>query len=98
MTLDAIKRAACSVFDVTKSDLESKRKFQKLVRARQIGMYLAREMTSKSFPQIGIAFGGRHHTTVLYARRKMVDALREEPELVADVERVTKEINNIMHG
>ena len=98
VTLDAIKRAACSVFDVTKSDLESKRKFQKLVRARQIGMYLAREMTSKSFPQIGIAFGGRHHTTVLYARRKMVDDLREEPELVADVERVTKEINNIMHG
>jgi len=98
VTLDAIKRAACSVFEVTKSDLEGKRKFQKLVRARQVGMYLAREMTSKSFPQIGIAFGGRHHTTVLYARRKMVEDLRVEPELVADMERVTKEINNIMHG
>lgn len=98
VTLDAIKRAACAVFGVTRSDLEGKRKFQKLVRARQVGMYLARELTSKSYPQIGIAFGGRHHTTVLYARGKVVDALPGDTELAAEIEEVTRELNCIMYG
>ena len=98
VTLDAIKRATCAVFDVTKSDLEGKRKFQKLVRARQIGMYLAREMTTKSFPQIGYSFGDRHHTTVIYAERKVAESLAEDAELAADVEQVTRELNSIMYG
>ena len=98
VTLNAIKQAVCSTFEVTKADLEGKRKFQKLVRARQIGMYLARGMTSKSFPQIGISFGGRHHTTVLYAVRKVDVALPQDGEMVQDVARVKRELSSIMHG
>ena len=98
VTLSAIKQAACSTFEVTKTDLEGKRKFQKLVRARQVGMYLAREMTSKSFPQIGYAFGARHHTTVLYAVRKVEDSLPADAEMMQDVARVKEQLSSIMHG
>jgi len=98
VTLSAIKQAVCAVFEVTKTDLEGKRKYQKLVRARQIGMYLAREMTTKSFPQIGYSFGDRHHTTVLYAMRKVTKALPEDVEIANDVERVKRELSTIMHG
>jgi chromosomal replication initiator protein len=98
VTLSAIKQAVCAVFEVTKTDLEGKRKFQKLVRARQIGMYLSRELTSKSFPQIGISFGGRHHTTVLYAMRKVDKALPADLEIANDVARVKRELSSVMHG
>jgi len=98
VTLSAIKQAVCNVFGVTKTDLEGKRKYQKLVRARQIGMYLAREMTAKSFPQIGISFGGRHHTTVIYAQRKIVKSLPEDSELAVEIELVSRELSRIMHN
>lgn len=98
VTLGAIKQAVCAVFEVTKTDLEGKRKFQKLVRARQVGMFLAREMTEKSFPQIGISFGGRHHTTVLYAQRKVLDSLPADTEMAQEVGRVKNELSRIMHG
>jgi len=71
ISMNMVKLAVCKSFDMTKSDLEGERKFQRFVRARQVGMYLARELTDKSFPQIGISFGKRHHTTALYAWRKI---------------------------
>ena len=55
-------------------------------------MYLCREQTHKSFPQIGRAFGRRDHTTVLYAHRKLTKALPKDPELAADIARVAAAI------
>ena len=98
VTLGAIKQAVCTVFGVTKTDLEGKRKYQKLVRARQVGMYLAREMTDKSFPQIGISFGKRHHTTVIYAQRKVDEALPADVEVAQKIAQVRRELSNVMHG
>ena len=88
VSLDMIKRAVCKAFDMTRADLVGGRKYQRCVRARQIGMFLAREMTDKSYPQIGIAFGNRHHTTALYAWRKITKKIASTPDLTADIERV----------
>ena len=88
VTMDMIRRSVCKAFDMSRGDLVGERKFQRYVRARQVGMYLARELTDKSFPQIGIAFGNRHHTTALYAWRKMTKNAAERTDLKADIERV----------
>ena len=92
LSIDIVKRAICNVFDITKSDLQGSRKFQRFVRARQIGMYLAREMTNKSFPQIGISFGNRHHTTALYEWRKITKQVEKRPDTEADISAVKREI------
>jgi len=95
ITMDMVKRAICKAFDMTKADLVGKRKFQRFVRGRQIGMYLARELTDKSFPQIGIAFGNRHHTTALYAWQKITKNAPEKSDLSADIERVRQIIAHL---
>lgn len=92
VSLDMVKRAVCKAFDLTRADLVGERKYQHFVRARQIGMYLAREMTEKSYPQIGIAFGNRHHTTALYAWRKLNRKIASTRDLATDVERVKQMI------
>lgn len=98
VTMDMVKRSVCRVFDMSKSDLEGERKFQRFVRARQVGMYLAREMTSKSFPQIGISFGDRHHTTALYAWRQITKKEATTPDLRADIEQVKHVIAQLQSG
>lgn len=98
ISIDMVKRAVCTVFEITKSDLQGSRKYQRFVRGRQIGMYLARELTNKSYPQIGISFGNRHHTTALYAWRKITKQLEELPETVAEVKRVKREIKSLQAG
>ena len=98
VTLDMVKRAVCKVFDMTRADLEGERKFQRFVRARQVGMYLAREMTEKSFPQIGIAFGKRHHTTALYASRKIKKQVGKDTDLSAEVTHVKQVIAQLRSG
>ena len=94
-TIDAIKRAAMQVFSVTKADLESPCKEQVVVYPRQISMYLCRMLTSKSFPQIGRGFGGRDHTTVLYAVRKIERRMAEDPDIANDVERVAEALREM---
>jgi len=94
-TIDAVKRAAMRVFDVTKADLESPRKQHSIVYPRQIAMYLCRGLTSKSLPQIGRSFGKRDHTTVLYAVRKITKKIELDPDLAKDVERVIETLREM---
>ena len=89
-TIDAIKRATMRYFDVSKSELESPCKAQAIVYPRQIAMYLCRELTSKSYPQIGRSFGKRDHTTVIYATSKISSLQPKDPEVEADIEGVTE--------
>ncbi|KCZ91196.1 chromosomal replication initiator protein DnaA [Hyphomonas jannaschiana VP2] len=91
-TIELVKKAAMKVFNVSKADLESPSKARSVVYPRQIAMYLCREQTHKSFPQIGRAFGRRDHTTVLYAHRKLSKELATDQELAADIARVAAAI------
>lgn len=91
-TIELVKKATMKVFNVSKADLESPSKARTVVYPRQIAMYLCREQTHKSFPQIGRAFGRRDHTTVLYAHRKLAKELPKDAELSADIARVAAAI------
>jgi len=71
LVIEAIKRACCAEFEVRKAELESPKRRRQIVVARMIGMAVARRLTSRSTTQIGRRFGGRDHSTVLYAAWRM---------------------------
>ncbi|MGB5326448.1 MAG: chromosomal replication initiator protein DnaA [Pseudomonadales bacterium] len=77
VSIDNIQRTVAAYFNIKVSDLMSKRRNRSIARPRQIAMALAKELTNHSLPEIGDAFGGRDHTTVLHACRK-ISELREE--------------------
>lgn len=72
-----IVRAVSSYFKLTQEELFGKSRSQAIVTGRQIAMYLCREKTSMSLPKIGALFGGRDHTTVMYAIKKVGDLMKE---------------------
>ena len=73
-------------FGVNRSDLLSNRRNRSVVRPRQIGMYLAKKLTSRSLPEIGRRFGNRDHTTVLHAIRKVEQLMADDSGLKEEVE------------
>ena len=66
------------------SDLHSRKRSRQIARPRQMAMALAKELTSMSLPEIGDAFGGRDHTTVLHAQRKIKALLQTDPKIKED--------------
>ncbi len=72
-------------YNVAKADLLSPRRARTVVVPRQVGMYLAKKLTSRSLPEIGRRFGGRDHSTVLHAVRKIDEQMRSDEKLAKDV-------------
>src|SRR5690606_20499608 len=71
VTIDNIQKTVAEYFKIRISDLQSKSRSRSVTRPRQMAMALAKELTSHSLPEIGEGFGGRDHTTVLHACRKV---------------------------
>jgi chromosomal replication initiator protein len=70
-TIEGIQKVVADYFNIKVSDLRAKKRTVSIVRPRQIAMYLVRELTSHSFPEIGEYFGGKDHTTVLHSCNKI---------------------------
>ena len=86
VTIEEIQKRVASHFNIRLSDMHSARRARSVARPRQVAMYLAKQLTSRSLPEIGRKFGGRDHTTVMHAVRK-VDELREyDSSFAEDVE------------
>jgi chromosomal replication initiator protein len=83
VTIDNIQKVVAEYFKLRESDLRSAKRSRTIARPRQLAMALSKELTNHSLPEIGEKFGGRDHTTVLYATRKVAD-LRETDSQVAD--------------
>jgi chromosomal replication initiator protein len=88
ITLEEIQKQTANYYNIRLSDLLSKKRTRSLARPRQLAMYLAKELTDKSLPEIGEAFGGRDHTTVLYAHKKMIQLFDENPEYLEDKQKL----------
>ena len=91
--IEDILRIVSRHFGVTKGDLLSQRRHRSVVWPRQIGMYLAKQMTARSLPEIGRRFGNRDHTTVLHAIRKIEGVLTENPKLRDELDELKKILN-----
>ncbi len=92
ITVDFIQRCVAEEFSVTLQDLKTRRRNKQVVLPRQIAMYLSRELTDLSLPEIGEAFGGKDHTTVLYSYNKIKAGLLNNPELKERLEKVIQVI------
>jgi len=88
LTMDEILRATAYHFEVEADDLRSKGRRHELVAPRQVAMYLMRELTSHSFPEIGQFFSGRDHSTVVYAVQKVGELLAKDRELEGRVQAI----------
>lgn len=92
ITATQVLTATASYFDVSIEDLQSKSRNRTLVTARQIAMYLLRELTDMSLPKIGQEFGGRDHTTVMHADRKIRELMAERHQIFNQVTELTNKI------
>jgi chromosomal replication initiator protein len=81
VTIDSIQKAVAERFQIKQSQLKEKSNTQKIVYPRQVAMYLVKELTSASLPEIGRAFGGKHHTTVIHSIHKIEETRHSNPEL-----------------
>ena len=92
--IDDILKLVSKHFGVSRNDILSQRRHRSIVWPRQIGMYLSKQMTSRSLPEIGRRFGGRDHTTVLHAVRKVDGELKSDGRLRDEIEDLKRMLNN----
>ncbi|MFM9941887.1 MAG: chromosomal replication initiator protein DnaA [Hyphomicrobiaceae bacterium] len=90
--IEDILRIISRHFGVSRADILSQRRHRSVVWPRQIGMYLAKQMTSRSLPEIGRRFGGRDHTTVLHAIRKIDGEINGNGRLKDEIEELKKQL------
>ena len=87
---NVVMTAVSDYYGVTPDDLKSSRRNREITVPRQVAMYLTREMTGLSLPSIGRAFGGRDHSTVLYACNTVEKNIKTTPSMAALVEDIRK--------
>ena len=94
LKIEDILRVISRHYGVPKSDLLSQRRHRSVVWPRQIGMFLAKQLTARSLPEIGRRFGNRDHTTVLHAIRKIDGELNKNPRLRDEIEELKKQLQH----
>jgi len=90
VTINNIQKVVAEYYNIRVSELHSKRRNRQVARPRQIAMALAKDLTTMSLPDIGDAFGGRDHTTVLHACRKVAELIKSDPNIKQDYENLSK--------
>ncbi|TFH98196.1 chromosomal replication initiation protein DnaA, partial [Micrococcus flavus] len=98
ITPELIVHTTAEYFNLTMDELTSKSRTRTLVTARQIAMYLLRELTEMSLPKIGQELGGRDHTTVMHADRKIRELMAERRTIFNQVTELTNEIKRKQRG
>lgn len=90
VTIENIQRVVADYYKVKLSDLHSKRRSRSIARPRQVAMAVAKELTNHSLPEIGDAFGGRDHTTVLHACRKVKELQETDRDIREDLKQLIR--------
>ena len=92
ITVDDIQKATAEHYGMKQADLISERRNRAIARPRQAAMWLAKSLTTRSLPDIGRRFGGRDHTTVLHAVRRIEALRQEDPQLARDLDVLTRKL------
>jgi chromosomal replication initiator protein len=90
VSMENIQRVVAEYYKIKMADMLSKRRSRTIARPRQMAMFLAKEMTNHSLPEIGDAFGGRDHTTVLHACRKIAELKESSMDVAEDHRNLTR--------
>ena len=94
VTLESIQKTVAEYFKIRVSELLSKKRTRSIARPRQIAMAIAKELTNHSLPEIGEAFGGRDHTTVLHACRKIAELKETDPRVAEDYRNIFRTLSS----
>ena len=86
ISIEEVIRAVAKHYGLRAGELKSPKRAKPITRARQVAMYLCRELTSESFPEIGSRFGGRDHATVIHGVNKITSQLEVDPDLQQDIQ------------
>jgi len=92
LSIDLIKKVTAEYYSIKIDDMNAKIRTREIATARQVAMYLSREMTSASLPKIGEEFGGRDHTTVMHAHEKVRTNVRSDRDIREAVETITNNL------
>ena len=95
VTVESVQRVVAEYFSLSIDELRSERRTQTIVFPRQVAMYLSRELTDMSLPQIGRLFGGRDHTTIHYGHDKIAKRIKEDRSLYNLVQELTATIRRL---
>ncbi|WP_169566646.1 chromosomal replication initiator protein DnaA [Sneathiella limimaris] len=93
-TIEEIQKKVAEHFNIRMSDMHSARRARAVARPRQVAMYLAKQLTSRSLPEIGRKFGGRDHTTVMHAVRKIDELQVDDSSLAEDIDLLRRMLEN----
>lgn len=94
ITIDLIQRKVCEFYNIKLTDLTSTKRHKSIATARHVAMYLAKQLTTKSLPDIGRSFGGKDHSTVIHAVKRVKENVTKDREFATDLEILTKSIEN----
>ncbi len=94
VSIENIQKTVAEYYNIKLSDLLSKRRSRSITRPRQMAMALTKELTNHSLPEIGEAFNGRDHTTVLHACKKIIDLRKENPSHEEDYRNLNRALTN----
>lgn len=94
LSVEEILKKVSSHFNIKISDIKSAKRLKTVVLPRQIAMYLSRQLTSSSYPEIGERFGGKDHSTIIHAIRKIDKLMEEDFQLRSTIEKLKNEMTN----
>jgi chromosomal replication initiator protein len=94
VTIEEIQRRVAEHYNIRYADMLSARRARIIARPRQVAMYLSKQLTTRSLPEIGRKFGGRDHTTVMHAIRRIEELRAIDPVLNEDLEKLRRAFTN----
>jgi chromosomal replication initiator protein len=92
ISIDSIQKLVAEHFKLKVADLKSEKRYKNFVIPRQIAIYLSRELTKASFPEIGDKFGGKDHSTVIYAVNKIKTVMNDKPDILNSYEVIKRKL------
>ncbi|HUI10902.1 MAG TPA: chromosomal replication initiator protein DnaA [Bacteroidota bacterium] len=97
LTIETIQRTVCEYFNIPEDLIRAKTRKQEIVNARQVAMYLAKELTNCSLKTIGLHFGGRDHSTVIHAYQSVEDQMRIDQKYQTNVQQIRRRLQILGH-
>jgi len=95
ITVESVLKTVAQYFSVRIADIKGPRRHKGIARPRMIAMYLSRELTGSSFPEIGLRFGGKDHSTVINACKRMTAIQQDDPELRATITQLRTQLTRV---
>ena len=92
VTTDSIQSLVCKFYKISKTEMLSARRSRYLVRPRQVAIYLAKILTSKSLPEIGREFSNRDHTTIIHSVKTIEKLKEKEPDMLENINKLKNQV------